>query len=151
MCLLESQEQPSVTPPPPSTTPSEPTIIIDEGDVDLEIGADVNRRDEPPRPALTQSLTPEPPKRTETRLLHQIIKQEMQELVIPPLAGPEISRKPRKPKETKRFVRTSQKGKLRTKDFVNFHMPFGTETMPKVDLGTLEEALRRLGDRKSVV
>jgi hypothetical protein len=29
--------------------------------------------------------------------------------------------------------------------FVDFNMPFGPETVPKVDLGTLEEALRKLG------
>lgn len=79
------------------------------------------------------------------RLLPQIIKEEIQELVIPPLAKPEVSRKPRKPKETKKFVPTSRKGKLRIKDFVNLHMPFGPEPVPKVDLGTLEEALRKLG------
>ena len=84
--------------------------------------------------------------RTETRLLPQIIKEEMQELVIPPPIEPEKPRRPRKPKETKRFVSTSRKGKLRTKGFVNFHMPFGPETRPAgVNLGTLEEALRRLG------
>ena len=69
----------------------------------------------------------------------------MQEVVIPPLAEVGISRRPRKPKETERFVPKNRKGKLRTKDFVNFHMPFGPETIPRVDLGTLEEALRKLG------
>jgi hypothetical protein len=120
-------------------------IIIDEEDADLEIGANVNRHDEPPHSTPAQSLTSEPPGRTETRLLQQIVKEEIQELVIPPLAEPEISRRPCKPKETKRFVPTSRKGKLRTKGFVNFHMPFGPEPVPKVNLGTLEEALRKLG------
>ncbi|KAF9651354.1 hypothetical protein BDM02DRAFT_3110787 [Thelephora ganbajun] len=143
---LQTQKLPSVTPPPLSATPSEPTIIIDEEDVHPETRVDVSRRnDEPPHPAPTQSLWPEPPGRAETRLLPQIIKEEMQELVIPPLAEPEKPRRPRKPKETKRFVSTSQKGKLRIKSFVNFHMPFGPEATPKVDAGTLEEALRKLG------
>ena len=120
-------------------------MIIDEENVEIEIEVDANRRDEPPHPAQTQSLSPESLGRTETRLLPQIIKEEMQELVIPPLAEPGISRRPRKPKETKRFVTTSRKGKLRIKSFANVYMPFGPETMPKVDLGTLEEALRKLG------
>ena len=124
-------------------------IIIDEEDSDPKTGVDANLRDEPSRPTLTQSLTPNPVRRTETRLLHQIIKEEIQELVVPPLAGLEISRRPRKQKETKKFVPTSQKGKLRTKGFVNFHMPFGPETIPKVDLGTLEEALRKLDSSRA--
>lgn len=133
----ESQNQ-LVTPPPPGTTaiPSEPTIIIDE-EVDLT-GTGVGSVN--PQPAATQ-----PPKQMETRLLPQIIKEEMQELVIPPLAESERPRQPRKPKETKRFVPTSRKGKQRIKSFVDFHMPFGPETVPRVDLGTLEEALRKLG------
>jgi hypothetical protein len=119
-------------------------IIIDEEDVDLEMRVDVGRG-EPPRPTPTKSPSPGPSKRTETRLLPQIIKEEMQELTIPPPAEPERPRRPRKPMETKKFVSTSRKGKLRIKSFVNFHMPFGLETAPKVDLGTLEEAFRKLG------
>jgi len=115
-------------------------MIIDEED------ADVSPRGRlPPRPAPTQLPSPEPPKTTETRLLPQIIKEEMEELVIPPPVEPEKPRRSRKPKETKRFVPTSRKGKLRIKSFANFYMPFGPETTPKVELGTLEEALRRLG------
>ena len=102
-------------------------------------------RGEHPRPATSQPPSPGSPRQIETRLLPQIIKEEMQEIVIPPLAEPEKPRQPRKPKETKRFVLTSRKGKLRAKGFVNLHMPFGHETRPKVDLGTLEEALRKLG------
>jgi len=124
--------------------PSEPAIIIDD-DVDLERKGDANPEGPPPRPLLTQSLSPEPPRQAETRLLPQIIKEEMQDLVIPPLAEPERPRRPRKPVETKRFVSTSRKGKLRIKSFMNFYMPFGHEAVPKVDMGTLEDALRKLG------
>ena len=134
-----------MTPPPPSATPSELTVITDGEDSDVEIRVDVNRHDGPARPAPTQLLCLEQPKRTETRLLPQIIKEEMQELVIPPPSEPEKPRRSRKPKETKRFIPTSRKGKLRIRSFANFHMPFGPETAPKVDLGTLEEALRKLG------
>jgi len=134
-----------VTPPlpPGSATPSEPTIIIDDDD-DLGMSVDVDRGG-PPRPATSRPPSPGSPGQTETRLLPQIIKEEMQEIMIPPLTEPEKARRPRKPKETKRFVPTSGKGKLRTKGFVNLHMPFGHETRPKVDLGTLEGALRKLG------
>jgi len=125
--------------------PSEPTIIIDEDDVDLELKGVANREGLPPRPPLTQSPSSEPPRQTETRLLPQIIKEEMQELVIPPLSESEKPRRPRKPMKTKRFVSTSRKGKLRIKSFMNFHMPFGHEAVPKVDMGTLEDALRKLG------
>ena len=83
--------------------------------------------------------------RTETRLLPQIIKEEIQDIVIPPLAEPEKPRRPRKPRETKRFISTSRKGQLRAKGFVNLYMPFGPETTPRVNLGTLEEALTKLG------
>jgi hypothetical protein len=99
-----------------------------------------------PRPVPTpQSPSQGLPRQAETRLLPQIIKEEMQELVIPPPVEPERPRRPRKPIETKRFVSTSRKGKQRAKSFVDFHMPFGPETVPRVDLGTLEEALRKLG------
>jgi len=108
------------------------------------MNADIGR-DEPLRPAPVQSLSPEPPRQTETRLLPQIIKEEMQEILIPPPTEPEKPRRPRKPKETKRFVSTSRRGKLRIKGLVNLHMPFGPETTPQVHLGTLEEALRKLG------
>ena len=93
----------------------------------------------------TKSPSQELPKHTETRLLPQIIKEEMQELAIPPPNQPERPRRPRKPKETTRFVTTSRKGKQRMKNFVDLHMPFGPETVSKVDMGTLEEALRKLG------
>jgi hypothetical protein len=81
------------------------------------MGDDFNRHDEPPRSAPTQPLTPEPPGRTETRLLHKIFGEVVRELVIPPLAELETSRRPRKPQET----------------------------ILKIDLGTLEGALRKLG------
>ena len=98
-----------------------------------------------PQPVPTQSPSEKLPRQTETRLLPQIIKEEMQELMIPPLPESERPRRPRKPTETKRFVSTSRKGKQRMKTFVDFHMPFGPETVSKVDLGTLEDALRKLG------
>ena len=93
----------------------------------------------------SQSFSQELPRQAETRLLPQIIKEEMQEVMIPPLVEPERPRRPRKPKETKKFIPTSRKGKQRMKSFVDFHMPFGPETVPSVDMGTLEEALRKLG------
>ena len=124
-------------------------MIIDEG-ADLA-QTRVGGVNQPGRNELSQQVpAPGPPslgpsERTETRLLPQIIKEEMQELVIPPLAEPEKPRRPRKPKETKRFISTSRKGKQRAKTFVDFHMPFGPEPVPRVDLGTLEEALKKLG------
>lgn len=98
-----------------------------------------------PQPVQTQPPSKELSRQAETRLLPQIIKEEIQELVIPPPAEPERSRRPRKPKETKRFISTSRKGKQRMKNLVDFHMPFGPETVPRVDFGTLEEAMRKLG------
>ncbi|KAF9645959.1 hypothetical protein BDM02DRAFT_3119444 [Thelephora ganbajun] len=107
--------------------------VTDEEDADPEVRVDVNRRsDEPPHPVPTQLLSPEPPRRTETRLVPQIIEEELQEPVIPPLAEPEKPRRPRKQKETKRFVSTSRKGKLWIESFVNFRMRFGPEAAPEV-------------------
>jgi hypothetical protein len=127
--------------------PSEPIIIDEEEDIDLaETWASVNQgSDKPPNPMPTQPPSQERPRQTETRLLPQIIKEEMQEIEIPPLTEPERPRQPRKPQETKRFILTSRKGKIRAKSFVDFYLPFGPETAPKVDLGTLEGALRKLG------
>jgi len=47
--------------------------------------------------------------------------------------------------QAKHFKSNSRKGKKRIASFVNLHLPFGYEPLPKVDLGTLEEALRKLG------
>ena len=47
--------------------------------------------------------------------------------------------------QAKRFKSNSRKGKKRIAGFVNLHLPFGYEPLPKVDLGTLDDALRRLG------
>ena len=80
-----------------------------------------------PCPAPVRPHSPGLPRRTETRLLPRIIKEEIQKITVPPPAGPGKPRGPCKPKETKRFVSTSRKGKLRTESFVNFHMPFGPE------------------------
>ena len=136
-----------MTPPPPSATPSDSTMVVDEEDPDpADARVSVSRGSaELPHPGSTQSLPQAPPKRIETRLLPQIIKEEMQELVIPPPIEPEGPRRPRKPNKTRKFVSTSRKGRLRMKNFANFHMPFGPERIPEIDLGTLEEALRKLG------
>lgn len=125
-------------------------MVIIDSDEDVELvepaGVSGDRGSgELPLPVQAQPPSQEQPRQTETRLLPQIIKEEMQELVIPPLAEPEGVRRPRKPKETKRFISASRKGKLRMRSFVDFHLPFGPETAPKVDMGTLEEALRKLG------
>jgi hypothetical protein len=47
--------------------------------------------------------------------------------------------------QARQFKPNSRKGKRRMAGFVNFHLPFGYEPLPKVDLGTLDEALRKLG------
>ena len=122
-------------------------MAVDEEDPDPpDARVSVNRESaELPHPGSTHSLPQASPKRVETRLLPQIIKEEMQELAIPPPIDPEGPRRSRKPKETKKFVPTSRKGRLRMKNFANFHMPFGPEPTPEIDLGTLEEALRKLG------
>ena len=47
--------------------------------------------------------------------------------------------------QAKLFKPNSRKGKRRMASFVNIHLPFGYEPLPKVDLGTLDDALRKLG------
>jgi hypothetical protein len=47
--------------------------------------------------------------------------------------------------QAKRFKPNSRKGKRRIANFVNLHLPFGYEPLPKVDFGTLDDALRKLG------
>ena len=47
--------------------------------------------------------------------------------------------------QAKRFRSNSRKGMRRIAGFVNLHLPFGYEPPPKVDLGTLDDALRKLG------
>lgn len=147
---VEPQIEPSATSLLSGVPPSEPTVIIDTDERVNLTGTRASSVNQPgsnelPEPSPIKPPSQEPPSQTETRLLPQIIKEEMQELVIPPLVEPEGPRRPRKPKETKRFISTSRKGKQRVKNLVDFHMPFGPETVPRVDLGTLEEALRKLG------
>jgi len=88
--------------------------------------------------------TPPPPPPVETRLLPQILKEEMEDLVI---STPVVTRRrPLHSKlQAKRFKPISRKGKNRIANFVNLHLPFGYEPLPKVDLGTLDDALRKLG------
>ena len=82
------------------------------------------------------------PTPVETRLLPQIPK-EIEEPVLP---SPVVRKRPLHSKpQAKRFKRNSRKGKKRIANFVNFHLPFGYEPLPKVDLGTLDDALRKLG------
>jgi hypothetical protein len=123
-------------------------MIIDEEDVDLveTSGVSVTRGSgELQLPVQTQLPSEEQPRQMETRLLPQIIKEEMQEPVVPPPVEPGRPRRSRKPEETKRFISTSRKGKTRMRSLVDFHLPFGPEMTPKADLGSLEEALRKLG------
>ena len=91
-----------------------------------------------PYPAPVRPRSPGPPGWTETRLLPQIIKEEIQKITIPPPAGPEKPRQPRKLKETKSFLSTSRKGELRTESFVNFHLPSDPKITPRVHPRTLE-------------
>ena len=121
-------------------------VVDDESSSPAVTRANLSRDGDPPLFVPTQLLSQEPPpKKTETRPLLEIVKEEMQELVISHPPEPEKSRRPRKPKETKKFVSRSLKGKLRVRRLLNFHMPFGSERRPRVDLGTLEEAMRKLG------
>lgn len=86
--------------------------------------------------------SPQPP--AETRLLPQMLKMEMEETVMP---TPVVTRKRllhSKP-QAKRFRPNSRKGKNRIANFVNLHLPFGYEPLPKVDLGTLDDALKKIG------
>jgi hypothetical protein len=87
---------------------------------------------------------PLPPPSVETRLLPQILKEEIEEPVI---STPVVVRKRplhSKP-QAKRFKPNSRKGKNRIANFVNLHLPFGYEPLPKFNLGTLDDALRKLG------
>ena len=80
----------------------------------------------------------------ETRLLPQILKTEMEETVI---SASVLARKRllhSKP-QAKHFNPNSRKGKKRIANFVNLHLPFGYEPLPKVNLGTLDDALKKLG------
>ena len=74
----------------------------------------------------------------------QILREEMKG----PLTSTPIAAKKRplhsKP-QAKRFKSNSGKGKRRIASFVNLHLPFGYEPLPKVDLGTLDDALKKLG------
>ena len=47
--------------------------------------------------------------------------------------------------QAKHFKPNSRRGKSRIAGFVNLHLPFGYEPVPEVDLGTLDDALRKLG------
>ena len=115
-------------------------IIADDDDRD----STPRRSSSPPvvDPHIRSHVPPPPP--VETRLLPQILKEKMEELVI---STPVVARKrPLHSKsQAKRFKPNSRKGKNRIANFVNFHLPFGYEPLPKVDLGTLDDALKKLG------
>ena len=80
---------------------------------------------------------------TETRLLPQILKEQALALPAPVVV---VRKRPLHSKpQAKRFMPDSKEGKKRIANLVNFHLPFGYEPLPKVDLGTLEDALKKLG------
>ena len=114
-------------------------VIIDDDD-------STPRASSPPSVINRQahSFSPMPPPPVETRLLPQIFKEEMMEPVIPaPVAA---KKRPLHSKlQAKRFKANSRKGRRQVANFVNLHLPFGYEPLPKVNLGTLGDALRKLG------
>ena len=119
-------------------SPGPRRIIIAEGDEDS-----TPRGSGSPLAIDLHILSP-PPLPVETRLLLQILKGEMEDPVI---FTPVVTRKRplhSKP-QAKRFKPNSRKGKNRIANFVNLHLPFGYEPLPKVDLGTLGDALKKLG------
>lgn len=121
-------------------SPEPRQIIIAESDEDS------TPRQSSPLPAADlriRSPLP-PPLPVGTQLLPQILKEEMEEPVIP---TPVVAKK--RPLHSKpqanHFKSNSKKGKGRIAGFVNLHLPFGYEPVPEVDLGTLDDALRKLG------
>lgn len=126
-----------------NAVPPEPRrIIVDDAEGDSTPGGgspplvDDSRIHSPPPIPLQQ--------RVETRLLPQILREEMKG---PPTSTPIVTKKRplhSKPR-AKHFKSNSRKGKKRIAGFVNLHLPFGYEPLPNVDLGTLDDALRKLG------
>ena len=115
-------------------------IIIDDGDDSTP------REISPPLVVHPQihPLSPMPPPPVETRLLPQILKEEMGEPVSSVPITVEKRHLHSKP-QAKCFKPNTRKGKKRIANFVNLHLPFGYEPLPKVNLGTLDDALTKLG------
>ena len=121
-------------------SPEPRRIIIVEGDED----STPRGSSSPPAVDPHTRSPPSLPPPVETWLLPQILKEETEDPVI---STPVVTRKRplhSKP-QAKRFKPNSRKGKSRMANFVNLHLPFGYEPLPKVDLGTLDDALRKLG------
>ena len=116
-------------------SPEHGLVVIAEDDDD-----DPTPRESSPPSVIhpqTRSLPP-----VETQLLPQILKER--ELALP--APVVVRKRPLHSKpQAKLFRPDSRKGKKRIANFVNFHLPFGYEPLPKVNLGTLDDALRKLG------
>ena len=124
-----------------SQEPRRVTVVDDDSDNSTP------REITPPLAQIPQahSLPPTPPQwSVETRLLPQILKEETGELVISTPVATKKRPLHSKP-QANRFKPNSRKGKKRVANFVNLHLPFGYEPLPVVDLGTLDDALRKLG------
>ena len=119
--------------------------LLGAGRIVVAEGFDGSTPRENSHPPVANPRIPLPPlPLLETRLLPQILKEEAEEPAIPtPMVARErpLHSKP----QAKRFKPDSRKGKKRIANFVNFHLPFGYEPLPRVDLGTLDDALRKLG------
>jgi len=112
-------------------------IIVEDGDS--------TPRENGPPPAVNPQIHPLlPVSPMETRLLPQILREGMKEPETPVTTTTRKRPLHSKP-QAKRFKPNSRKGKRRIGNFVNLHLPFGYEPLPKVNLGTLDDALRRLG------
>lgn len=125
------------TPPYLTLSPEPRRIVI------AEDGDDGSTPQESSLPSVVhpQIRSPTP---VETRLLSQIPKEGIEEPVLP--APVVVRKRPLHSKpQAKYFKRNSRKGKRRIANLANFHLPFGYEPLPKVDLGTLDDALRKLG------
>jgi hypothetical protein len=118
-------------------------IVIAEDD-----NGSVPRESDPPPildPQIHSPLPASPPLPVETRLLPQILRAQE--------AGGRVthgnraaSKRPLHSKpRAKLFRPNSRRGKRRIANLVNLHLPFGYEPLPKVDLGTLSDALRKVG------
>lgn len=118
-------------------------IVIVEDDNDS-----APRESDPPpmvNPRIHSPLPEPPPLPVETRLLPQILRAQEAEGRV--THGNKATRKRplhSKPR-AKLFRPSSRRGKRRIANLVNLHLPFGYEPLPKADLGTLSDALRKVG------
>lgn len=121
--------------------PPEPRRIIT---VDDDDSSTPRGNSSSPMVNLYTDSSPPPQSPIENRLLPQILKAEPEEPLTSALVM--VKRRPLHSKpRAKRFKSNSRKGRKRIANFVNLHLPFGYKPLPKVDLGTLDDALRKLG------